>query len=135
MVGRSALRANADRVRHRATLVPMIAEVVRTRTQRDWLDTLEPLGVPCGPINTLDRVFADPHVVAHGLRRDLDHPLAGTRAAGRRFPSRCRPRRPDRRRAPPLLGQHTREVLRRGSDLDDAQIARLAAAGVVAIGG
>ena len=55
----------------------------RTRTQRDWLAALEAAGVPCGPINRLDAVFADPQVVARGMRIDLPHPLAGTRAAGR----------------------------------------------------
>ena len=69
---------NADRVRNRDVLVPLIAAVVRTRTQKAWLDALEPLGIPCGPINRMDQVFADPQVVARGLRTDLPHPLAGT---------------------------------------------------------
>src|SRR3954454_10767916 len=62
---------NADRVRHRATLVPMVADVIATRTQREWLAALEPAAVPCGPINKLDAVFADPQVIARGMRIDL----------------------------------------------------------------
>ena len=56
-------------------LVPMIAEVMRTRTQHDWLDALEAARRACGPINTLDQVFADPQVAARGMRFDLPHPL------------------------------------------------------------
>ncbi len=69
---------NADRVRHRDSLVPLVAAVVCTRGQRQWLDALEDEGVPCGPINRLDQVFADPQVVARGIRRDLPHARAGT---------------------------------------------------------
>jgi crotonobetainyl-CoA:carnitine CoA-transferase CaiB-like acyl-CoA transferase len=123
---------NADRVRNRATLVPMIAEVVRARTQRDWLDALESVGVPCGPINTLDRVFADPHVVAHAMRRDLAHPLAGSvPQVGVPIGMSATP--PGSDEAPPLLGQHTREVLRERLALDDAEIDRLSRSGVIGI--
>jgi crotonobetainyl-CoA:carnitine CoA-transferase CaiB-like acyl-CoA transferase len=121
---------NADRVRHRATLVPMIAEVVVTRPQREWLDALEPLGVPCGPINTLDQVFADPHVIAHRMRRDLEHPLAGT-VPQVAVPIGMSATPPGSALAPPLLGQHTREVLRERLGMDDVEIERLAAAGAI----
>jgi formyl-CoA transferase len=68
---------NAARVRHRDVLVPMIAQVIATRSQHDWLRSLESRGVPCGPINRLDQVFADPQVRAREMRRELSHPLAG----------------------------------------------------------
>ena len=123
---------NADRVRHRDTLVPMVAAVVATRTQHDWLAALEAAGVPCGPINRLDAVFADPQVVARGLRVDLPHPLAGhVPQVGPPFKLSATPAAPER--APPLLAEHTAAVLRERLGLDDAAIARLAAADIVGV--
>ena len=121
---------NAERVRNRALLVPLIAEVMATRTQRQWLEALEPLGVPCGPINRLDQVFADPQLAARGLRRDLPHALAGvvpqvgTPIRLSLTPAECE-------HPPPLLGEHTATVLKERLALDAARIAELAARGVI----
>jgi formyl-CoA transferase len=123
---------NADRVRHRDTLVPMVAAVVKTRTQKSWLDVLEPLGVPCGPISKLDQVFADPQLVARGLRKDLPHPLAGT-VPQVTMPLRFSATPPSYDQSPPLLGEHTTRVLRERLGLDDARIAALAASGVIGV--
>ncbi len=68
---------NPQRVAHRSTLIPMLRQATVTRTTRAWVDALEAAGVPCGPINRLDDVFADPQVVARGLRITMPHPLAG----------------------------------------------------------
>ena len=84
---------------------------MRTRTQQDWLDALEPLGVPSGPINRMDQVFADPQVVARGMRIDLPHPLAGS-VPQVRAPLGFSATPLDYRQPPPLLGEHTAEVLR-----------------------
>jgi crotonobetainyl-CoA:carnitine CoA-transferase CaiB-like acyl-CoA transferase len=123
---------NAERVRNRAELVPLIAEVVRTRTQRDWLDALEAAGVPCGPINRLDQVFADPQVIARRLKRDLAHPLART-VPQVATPIRYSHSTIEYRDAPPLLGQHTAAVLRERLGYDDATIGALAARGVIGV--
>jgi formyl-CoA transferase len=123
---------NADRVRNRGVLVPLVTEAMRTRTQRAWLDLLEPLGVPCGPINRLDQVFAEPQLAARGLRMDLPHPLAGT-VPQVGTPIRFSATMPDYERAPPLLGEHTVEVLRQRLALSDAEIAALAARGVIGV--
>jgi len=121
---------NVDRVRHRDVLVPMVAAVLRTRTQADWLAALEAAGVPGGPINRVDAVFRDPQVVARGMRIDLPHPLAGSvPQVGPPFKLSTTPLAPER--APPLLGQHTREVLRERLGVADAELDRLAAAGIV----
>lgn len=123
---------NADRVRHRDVLVPMVAEVIATRAQRDWLDALEGVAVPCGPIHTLDQVFADPHVVARGVKRDLAHPLAGT-VPQVACAIRMSDTPPGSERAPPLLGADTRDVLRERLGYDDGTIDRLAREGVVGV--
>jgi len=124
---------NAARVRNRQTLVPMIEAVMRTRTQREWLAAFEPAGVPSGPINRMDQVFADPQVNARGMKRDLSHPLSSTVPQVRTplgmsaTPLACD-------RAPPLLGQDTADVLRERLGLDDAALARLAARNVIGLG-
>jgi formyl-CoA transferase len=121
---------NADRVRNRDVLVPLVADAMRTRTQRAWLDALEPLGVPCGPINRLDQVFADPQLAARGLRMDLPHPLAG-KVPQVGTPIKFSATPPDYGRPPPLLGEHTADVLRGRLAMDDATIGRLATRGVI----
>jgi crotonobetainyl-CoA:carnitine CoA-transferase CaiB-like acyl-CoA transferase len=105
---------NAGRVRHRAALVPLLAEVLKERSRSAWLDALEAAKVPCGPINDLAEVFADPQVRSRAMTVELPHPLAGTvRVVAR-----------------PLLGADTDAVLRE-SGLDAATIAALRADGVV----
>ena len=123
---------NAGRVQQRDTFVPMIAEVVLTRTQRDWLAALEAVGVPCGPINRLDQVFADPQVQARRMRFDLPHPLSGT------VPQVANPLNFSATpvtytQAPPLLGEHTEAVLAERLGLSDESLADLAARGVIQV--
>lgn len=120
---------NADRVRHRDVLVPMLAEVLRQRPVQAWIELLEPLGVPVGPINNVAQVFEHPQVKSRGMRIDLPHPLSGS------LPMVASPMRlsdtPVRyRSAPPMLGQHTREVLAE-CGVDEAELARLAEQGVI----
>jgi len=121
---------NVERVKNRAILVPMVGAAVRVRSQRAWLDALESVGVPCGPINTLDQVFADPQVAARGMRLDLPHPLAGTvPQVGNPLKFSATPVGYDQ--PPPLLGEHTAAVLRERLGLSTDAIADLAARGVV----
>jgi formyl-CoA transferase len=121
---------NAARVRHRDVLVPMIAQVIATRSQHDWLRSLESRGVPCGPINRLDQVFADPQVRAREMRRELSHPLAG-RVPQVVAPLKLSATPLDYPQAPPLLGEHTREVLGERLGLSPQRVVELAAAGVI----
>ncbi len=120
---------NADRVRHRAVLVPLLAAWMKTRTRADWLAALEAAKVPCGPINDLADVFADPQVEARGMTVTMPHPLAGeVRLVANPIKLSATP--VQYRRPPPLLGEHTDAVL---SDIGLApqEIARLRAQGVV----
>ena len=112
---------NPARVAHRATLIPLLRQTTVLRTTREWIDALEAAAVPCGPINRLDEVFADPQVVARGLRIDLPHPLAGTVPLVAN-PVRFSASPVDHGRPPPLRGQHTDEVVAEwlGSACDDS---------------
>ncbi|HET7793743.1 MAG TPA: CaiB/BaiF CoA-transferase family protein [Rhizobacter sp.] len=102
---------NADRVRHRATLVPLLAEILKTRKKQDWLAALEAAKVPCGAINNLDEVFADPHVQSRGMTVPMAHPLTDhLRLVA--SPMKLSATPVQYRRPPPLLGEHTDEVLR-----------------------
>ncbi|RXV73561.1 CoA transferase [Burkholderia stabilis] len=117
---------NPSRVRHRDTLVPILAEMVKTRGKADWIGVLEAAGVPCGPINDLDEVFDNEQVVARGMQVALPHPC-GADVQLVRNPIRMSATPPDARTAPPLLGAQTDDVLRDMLGYDDARIAALKA--------
>jgi crotonobetainyl-CoA:carnitine CoA-transferase CaiB-like acyl-CoA transferase len=120
---------NASRVRHRDELVPLLAATMRTRHRADWLAALDAAKVPCGPINDLAEVFADPQVLHRGMRTTLPHPHQDTMELVS-SPMKLSATPVQVRRAPPLLGQHTDEVLIE-LGLDGAERARLRALGVV----
>jgi crotonobetainyl-CoA:carnitine CoA-transferase CaiB-like acyl-CoA transferase len=101
---------NIERVANRDALMEIIFEITRTRSSGDWIAALQAVQVPCGPINGLDEVFSDAHVRHRGMRIELDHPLAGT-VPLTASPIRLSGTPVEYDRAPPLLGQHTREVL------------------------
>ncbi len=122
---------NRGRVEHREILLPQIVEIMKTRDSDRWLRELNTRGIPCGPINNLDQVFADPQVQHRGLRLELDHPVA-TKAAGVASPIKLSRTPVEYDRAPPTLGQHTDEVLARVLDLDQASIGHLRANGIIA---
>src|SRR5215468_611834 len=103
--------ANAGRVRNNATLTPIIAEVLATQDRDHWVERCARAGVPCGPINSVPEAFADPQVKQRGMLIDIAHPVAGSVpqvASPMRFQNA--PLSYDR--APPLIGQHTDEILR-----------------------
>jgi crotonobetainyl-CoA:carnitine CoA-transferase CaiB-like acyl-CoA transferase len=115
---------NPQRVAHRTVLIPLLRQATVMRSTHDWIAALEAAKVPCGPINRLDEVFADPQVQARGLRIEMPHASAGT------VPLVANPIRlsgsPVRyRQAPPTLGEHTDEALHDWLGLDAAAIAAL----------
>ncbi|OLU31157.1 CoA transferase [Pseudomonas sp. PA15(2017)] len=122
--------SNGQRVAHRAELIPLIRQATVFRTTAQWVGLLEAAGVPCGPVNDLQQVFADPQVIARGLRLDLPHPLAGN-APQVASPLRLSASPVEYRQAPPLLGEHTERVLGEVLGLDTAQIQALRAQGVI----
>jgi crotonobetainyl-CoA:carnitine CoA-transferase CaiB-like acyl-CoA transferase len=120
---------NASRVRHRDVLVPLLAARMRQRTRADWLAALEAATVPCGPINDLAEVFADPQVRARGMTERVPHPLSDTLELVA-SPMRLSATPVQLRHAPPLLGQDSAEVLA-AIGVGPAELARLRALGVV----
>ncbi len=123
---------NDARVRHRATLLPLISDIVATRSTEDLLNELRQAGVPAAPINDLKTVFEDPQVHHRELRRALAHPNC------RHLPTVANPVRFSQtpvsyRRAPPLLGADTCSVLGEELGLDPADIERLFEQGIIEV--
>ena len=136
VIGRSELASdarfatNASRVNNRDELIAILQGIFAARTMRDWLESLERAGVPCGPINTVADVFADPQVQARGLKLDLPHPSIGS------VPSVANPIKYSATpisysSAPPMLGADTDEILREMIGVPPEEIARLRKVGIV----
>lgn len=122
--------SNQQRVANRKQLIPLIRQATVFKTTEQWVAELEAAGVPCGPINDLSQVFADPQVVARELAIHMQHPLAGT-VPTVASPLRLSASPVEYRHAPPLLGEHTREVLQQLLNMDALTYDQLHAAGVV----
>ena len=121
---------NKARVAHRAELIPLLRQATVFKTTAQWIEQLEKAGVPCGPINDLQQVFADPQVQARGLRLDLPNAL-GSSTPQVASPLRLSATPVAYRSAPPLLGQHTEALLQRLLGMSETQIAELREAGVI----
>ena len=121
---------NKARVAHRAELIPLLRQATVFKTTAEWVSLLEAAGVPCGPINDLAQVFADPQVQARGLRLDLANGL-GSRTPQVASPLRLSDTPVQYHSAPPLLGEHSATILQRLLNLDEAAISQLREQGVV----
>lgn len=121
---------NKLRVANRGELIPLIRQATVFKTTAQWVDELEAAGVPCGPVNDLAQVFADPQVLARGLAIELPHTLGG-RVAQVASPIRLSETPVEYRRAPPLLGEHTSEVLQALLGMSEGEVAALKGAGVL----
>jgi len=121
---------NRGRVRHRADLIAFLTDTFGTKTTAAWRAALNQGGIPNGPVQTLDQVFADPQVEARGLRVELDHPVSG-KVPQVRCPIAMSGAETCSDKAPPLLGQHSVDVLKSELGFDDDKIAALVEHGVV----
>ncbi len=121
---------NAARVANRDTLDPILDELMKKKTTAEWVTALEGAGVPCGPINNLKEVFENEQVIARGLRVEIPHPTAGTVSLVR-SPMRFSETPIEHKVPPPLLGQHTDEVLKGVLGKSADEIAALKKAGTV----
>jgi len=126
----SRFAKNPDRVTNREALDDLIAQTLKREQSSTWSEKLRAAGVPCGPINSVAEALNDPHTLARGMVRTVKHPKVGDlRMVGIPFRFSATPEAI--RRAPPLLGQHTEEVL--GTDLgfSSERIAQLRAEKVI----
>ena len=123
-------RTNKDRVQNRKELISQMNAFTVTRSTQEWISDLETVGVPCGPINNLEQVFADPHVKARQIHQQLEHPSMGT-VSSVASPIRLSETPVQYRMAPPLLGEHTHEVLCDLLGMSEQEVSALQQAGVV----
>ena len=125
-------KTNTDRVHNRGELIALMEPLIAAQPSEHWLAGLETCNVSCGPINDLAQVFDDPHVQARGMRLQMDHPATGNAPVDLvASPMKMSATPPDYRRPPPMLGQHTDEVLRELLDAGDDELAALRAEGVI----
>jgi crotonobetainyl-CoA:carnitine CoA-transferase CaiB-like acyl-CoA transferase len=115
---------NQDRVRNRDVLVPLLAQIMKTRSKAQWLSALEQAKVPCGAINDLKEVFDDPQVNGRGMVTHWRHPLQpDLKLVSSPMKLSATPVRAEL--PPPLLGQHTEQVLRELLQCDDDRLSGL----------
>ena len=123
---------NKARVQNREALTQILNEVMRQNPSAYWLEELEKIKITCGPINNIDQVFADTQVVARDMRIEMNHPATGGEPVSLiGSPSKMSVTEVSYRHAPPMLGQHTEEVLEELLGLDAAECNRLREQGVI----
>ncbi len=121
---------NANRVKHRAILVPVLEDIFKQRSTEDWVNALETAGVPCGPINTVAQAFANPQVQSRGMQIQLPHPLAG-QVPLMGSPMKFSGTPIEHKLPPPVLGQHAEEILEQVLGMDAPAREKLHASGAM----
>jgi len=130
LLGDARFITNSARLENRDELTAILNDAMKLKTLDEWMVALEKAVVPCGPVNTIDRVFADPQVKARGMELSMEHPTMG-KVPQVRTPIVYSETPLEYTKAPPELGEDTDDVLR-SMGLDDAQIEDLRAKGIVA---
>ncbi len=123
---------NGDRLKNRDEIVPIVQELMLQKPTDFWLKALEESSISGGPINKLDQVFADPHVNARDMKLEMDYPATnGGKVTLINSPMRLSETPTEARLAPPMLGEHTDEVLKDVLGLDEAKLERLRGKGII----
>jgi crotonobetainyl-CoA:carnitine CoA-transferase CaiB-like acyl-CoA transferase len=123
---------NVGRVENRAELADQLSTLMAQRPSAEWLKTLQDAGVPCAPVNSLSEAMSDPQVIHNGLVAKMQHSTLGElNTVG--LPMTFDGERPPIRKAPPLLGEHTREILE-AAGVSDKEVRNLMDSGAAAIG-
>jgi crotonobetainyl-CoA:carnitine CoA-transferase CaiB-like acyl-CoA transferase len=130
LAGDARFLTNGKRVENRKELTRLLGEIFAKRTKKEWVDLLDAAGVPNGPINDIAQVFAEPQVKARGVKIEIAHPAAGTLpmvASPMRFSATPL----EHKTPPPLLGEHTEQILRELLGRSAADVAHLRQRGVI----
>ncbi len=122
---------NSERIKYRETLVPLIAELIKTHTMEHWIKGLQKADVPCGPVNTMDKVFDNPQVQAREMKISMGHTLSGHAVELVGSPLKLSETPVQYNYAPPHLGQHTKEVLENLLELSPDKIENLKEKGII----
>lgn len=115
---------NADRVTNRERLIPYLQDIFHTKTTEDWIAAFEESAIPCGPVLKFDEIYRDPHVLAREQLVEVEHPAAGNvKMTG--LPVKLSETPGGITSAPPLLGQHTKEILSSLAGFSEDEISAL----------
>jgi len=126
----SRFATNRERVNNRELLVPMIENIMKQKSSEDWLQNLDEMNIPCGPINTIDKVFANEQIQHRGMQLKMKHPAAEEISmVANPIQFSKTPNQYDK--PPPLLGEHTDEILTELLEMDEAEIEALKYTGVI----
>ena len=126
---------NAERVKNREHVVPVVAQITRQKTADEWLELLTQVGVPCGPVNNLEEVFNDPQIKHREMEISMPHDTADDKAVhliGN--PIKMSDTPVTYRHTPPRVGEHSAEILTEFFGFDDEQITQLADGGTITDG-
>ncbi|MFO7896454.1 MAG: CoA transferase [Candidatus Cloacimonadales bacterium] len=122
---------NGQRTKNIEQLIPLLQKIISQKNAAEWIELLEAAGIPCGPINTIDKVMQDPQIAARNMIVEVEDEAAGKiKIAGNPIKMDNLPETAERQAAP-KLGEHTSEILQKYLNLSKAEIAELQKAGVL----
>ena len=121
---------NAQRVQNRDQLIRLLGEIFLLRHSSEWMELLHDAGVPCAPVQTLDQVFRAPQVLQRQMLTEVEHPTAG-KVSMTGLPLKFSDTPASVRLAPPLLGQHSEEILHNWLKMTESEIVDLKSKGII----